>query len=167
MPVVKLYPNGLTGGVSPCSRNTKPSPRGDCRGWTLRTSRGNTRFLYSVLSSQLHTDPSGTPLLGLSGSLTVRECPATHEEWQRHRLSLFHRMRRKGLCRLHWITEWQQRGVPHLHFAAWFNIPESDFDQRALPVLIKADWLYLTCRLRSSDKAQHVEPITNELGWLQ
>jgi hypothetical protein len=72
-----------------------------------------------------------------------------------------------GLYRLHWLTEWQKRGVPHLHFAAWFNMPESDYDQQVLPVLIKADWLYLTCRLRSSDKGQHVEPFFNELGWLQ
>lgn len=167
MPVLKLYPNGLTGGVPPCSKNTKSSPRGDCHGWTLRTSRGNTRFLYSVLSDQLSITPPGDQLLGLSGSLTVRQCPSTHNDWKELREALFQRLRRMGLYRLHWLTEWQKRGVPHLHFAAWFNMPESQYDQQVLPVLIKADWLYLTCRLRSSDKAQHVEPITNELGWLQ
>lgn len=167
MPVIKLYPNGLTGGVPPRSKNTKPPPRGECHGWTFRTSRGNTRFLYSVLPDQLPTASSNEPLLGLSGSLTVGECPSTHSNWVHHRQTLFKRLRRMGLHRLHWLTEWQKRGVPHLHFAAWFNIPDSDYDRRALPAIIKADWLYLTCRLRSSDKAQHVEPITNELGWLQ
>ncbi|MGN5699134.1 replication protein, partial [Xanthomonas citri pv. mangiferaeindicae] len=29
-------------------------------------------------------------------------------------------MQRAGMVRLHWVTEWQRRGVPHLHCAIWF-----------------------------------------------
>ena len=38
MPVLKLYQNGLTGGCPPAHPNQNPAPRGDCKGWSLRTS---------------------------------------------------------------------------------------------------------------------------------
>ena len=76
MPVVKLYQNGLTAGCPPRHVNQNPAPRGDCKGWSLRTSRGNTRFLYSVVSADLPVSADDPPrlLLGLSGSLTVGDC---------------------------------------------------------------------------------------------
>lgn len=167
MPVVKLYQNGLTGGCPPARPNQKPAPRGDCQGWSLRTSRGNTRFLYSVVSADLPVSADGRPLLGLSGSLTVGDCPLTHEDWIRVRRALVKRCERRGLYRLHWLTEWQKRGVPHLHFAAWFVQPDSEYDTAILPALIKADWLQLTAPYRSSGKGQEIKPITDEVGWLQ
>ena len=109
MPVLKLYPNGLTG-VPPRVLNHAPVLRGDCKGWTLRSSRGNTRFLYSVLTPELPVSAIGVPLLGLSGSLTLRDCPPSHDDWKTLREALFFRLRRKGLYRLHWLTEWQKRG---------------------------------------------------------
>lgn len=174
MPVVKLYPNGLTGGTPPASRSCKPPKRGNCEGWTVRTSRGNTRFLYSVLSQKLQYSADGLPLVGVAGSLTLKDCPASHEDWKAIRLALFHRFRRKGLYRLHWLTEWQKRGVPHLHFAGWFDADQVAGDcaeigmpPAALLPLIKADWLFLSSRYRSSDKAQDIKVIDDDLGWLQ
>lgn len=174
MPVVKLYPNGLTGGTPPASRSCKPPKRGDCEGWTARTSRGNTRFLYSVRSQELQYSADGRPLVGVAGSLTLKDCPASHEEWISLRRALVERFRRKGLYRLHWLTEWQKRGCPHLHFAAWFDLgkvdalcAKLDLPGTALFPLIKADWLMLSAPYRSSDQAQHLSPISNELGWLQ
>ena len=167
MPVVKLYQNGLTGGCPPVRSNRNPVPRGDCQGWSLRTSRSNTRFLYSVVSADLSVSADRRPLLGISGSLTVRDCPLTHEDWKKVREAFFLRQRRRGLYRLHWLTEWQKRGVPHLHFAAWFVQPDSEYDVAILPALIKADWLQLTAHYRSSAKGQEIKPITDEVGWLQ
>lgn len=169
MPVVKLYQNGLTAGCPPRHVNRKPVPRGDCKGWSLRTSRGNTRFLYSVVSADLpvSADDPPRPLLGLSGSLTVGDCPLTHEDWKKVREAFLLRQRRRGLYRLHWLTEWQKRGVPHLHFAAWFLQPESEYEAAILPALVKADWLQLTAPYRSSGKGQEIKPITDEVGWLQ
>ena len=95
MPVLKLYPNGLTGGVPPRVLNHAPVLRGDCKGWTLRSSRGNTRFLYSVLTPELPVSAIGVPLLGLSGSLTLRDCPPSHDDWKTLREALFFRLRRK------------------------------------------------------------------------
>ena len=90
----------------------------------------------------------------------------------------FFRLRRKGLYRLHWLTEWQKRGVPHLHFAAWFlqsvvviNINQpalSDSElAQVLSYLISADWLSISSVYRSSGLSQVVKPMSNELGWLQ
>ena len=167
MPVLKLYQNGLTGGCPPAHPNPNPAPRGDCQGWSLRTSRGNTRFLYSVVSADLPTSSEGQSLLGLSGSLTVKDCPQSHADWKKLREVFLLRQRRRGLYRLHWLTEWQKRGVPHMHFAAWFAQPASDYESGILPALIKADWLELTARYRSSCKSQDVKLITDDVGWLQ
>ena len=68
------------------------------------------RFLYSVLTPELPVSAIGVPLLGLSGSLTLRDCPPSHDDWKTLREALFFRLRRKGLYRLHWLTEWQKRG---------------------------------------------------------
>lgn len=219
MPVVKLYPNGLTGGISPRPHIPKDkvrviqcrhctfhlsiewfktdeddsvgsgkcpncghvyrffvplSKRGDCKGWTARTSRGNTRFLYSVRAPELQCSADGLLLVGVAGSLTLKDCPSSHDDWKSVRCSLFRRLRRKGLYRLHWLTEWQKRGCPHLHFAAWFHEDKVNtlctklkLPASALFPLIKADWLELSAPYRSQGISQSLTPITDELGWLQ
>ena len=134
--------------------------------------------MYSVLTPELPVSAIGVPLLGLSGSLTLRDCPPSHDDWKTLREALFFRLRRKGLYRLHWLTEWQKRGVPHLHFAAWFlqsvvviNINQpalSDSElAQVLSYLISADWLSISSVYRSSGLSQVVKPMSNELGWLQ
>lgn len=176
MPVLKLYPNGLTGGVPPRFVNHAPVPRGDCAGWSAKSSRSNTRFLYSIRSADLSFSSDGLPLLGLALSFTLRDCPPTHDDWKRLRESFFLRLRRSGLYRLHWLTEWQKRGVPHLHAAVWFDVAavETWMEQHhlglpleAFPAIIKSDWLQLSAPYRSSVSAQDIKPISNELGWLQ
>ncbi|MFO5973161.1 hypothetical protein, partial [Pseudomonas aeruginosa] len=51
---------------------------------------------------------------------TVRDCPPTSDDWHRLLKAWAMRMQRAGMIRLHWVTEWQRRGVPHLHCAIWF-----------------------------------------------
>lgn len=176
MPVLKLYQNGLTGGVRPVQVNHAPVPRGDCAGWSAKSSRGNTRFLYSVRSADLPTGSDGSPLLGLALSFTLRDCPATHQDWKNSREAFFLRLRRCGLYRLHWLTEWQRRGVPHLHAAVWFDPVAVEvwmlkhhpgLPLAAFPALVKADWLQLTASYRSSVSGQDIKPISDDLGWLQ
>lgn len=175
MPVLKLYPNGLTGGVPPRKCNPAPALRDECKGWSLRSSRGNTRFLYSVRSPDLPRSPTGEPLIGLSASLTLRRIPESHEEWKQLREALFFRLRRKGLYRLHWLTEWQRRGAPHLHSAMWFyrwaaeEVAARDgWPVEAFPALVKSDWLELTtARYRAQPDGQVIKPIFDEVGWLQ
>ena len=176
MPVLKLYQNGLTGGVPPRFVNPAPVPRGDCAGWSAKSSRGNTRFLYSVRSADLPVSADGSPLLGLALSFTLRDCPPAHDDWKSLRLAFFERLRRRGLYRLHWLTEWQKRGVPHLHAAVWFDLATveawmlkhySGFPVEAFPAIVKADWLQLSAPYRSSVSGQDIKPISDELGWLQ
>jgi hypothetical protein len=176
MPVLKLYPNGLTGGVPPRLVNHNPISRGDCEGWTLKSSRSNTRFLYSIRSPELPTAADGTLLLGLALSFTLLDCPPSHEDWRNVREAFFDRLRRRGLYRLHWLTEWQKRGVPHLHAALWFDVSAvraymlknwPTLPVAAFEVLLKADWLMLTARYRSSNGAQDIKPISDDLGWLK
>lgn len=175
MPVLKLYPNGLTGGVPPRKCNPAPALRDECKGWSLRSSRGNTRFLYSVRSPELPCTVTGEPLIGLSASLTLRRIPESHDEWKQLREALFFRLRRKGLYRLHWLTEWQRRGAPHLHAAAWFHRSAAErvvapygVPIDAFPALVKADWLELTtARYRAQADGQDIKPIFDEVGWLQ
>lgn len=182
MPVLKLYPNGLTGGVRPCTRNTQPPPlRDQCKGWSLKSSRSNTRFLYSVQAGDLPQTASGETLVGLALSLTVRDAPATHDEWRKLREAFFFRLRCKGLHRLHWLTEWQKRGAPHLHAAAWFRLADVLALGRKMRLdvstpllvssliacLVTSDWLICSAPWRSSSLSQHVSPIHDEVGWLQ
>lgn len=175
MPVVKLYPNGLTGGCPPRKFNPSPALRDECKGWSLRSSRGNTLFLYSVRSPDLPFSNTGEPLIGLSASLTLRRIPDSHDEWKKLREAYLVRLRRKGLYRLHWLTEWQKRGAPHLHTAMWFDrsaagrvVAPYGLPVEAFPALLKADWLELTTvRYRAEPDGQDIKPIFDEIGWLQ
>lgn len=175
MPVLKLYPNGLTGGVPPRKCNPAPALRDECKGWSLRSSRGNTRFLYSVRSPELPCATTGEALIGLSASLTLRRIPESHDEWKQLREAFLVRLRRKGLYRLHWLTEWQRRGAPHLHAAMWFYrsaaervVAPYDVPVEAFPALVKSDWLELTtARYRAEPGGQDIKLIFDEVGWLQ
>ena len=176
MPVLKLYQNGLTGGVPPRLVNHAPVPRGDCAGWSAKSSRSNTRFLYSVRSDELSVGSDGSLLLGFALSFTLRDCPPGHEDWKSLRLAFFERLRRRGLYRLHWLTEWQRRAVPHLHAAAWFDVAQVEawmlkhyagLPVEAFPAIVKADWLQLSAPYRSSVSAQDIKSISDDLGWLQ
>ena len=69
--------------------------------------------------------------IGFAVTLTVKTCPPNHEDWKRLREAYFVRLRRLGMIRAHWLTEWQRRGVPHLHAAVWF--PQEVIDQYASP----------------------------------
>lgn len=147
--------------------NRNPPVRGECQGWSFHSSRSNTRFLYSVISSKLPVSSIGKPLIGFAASFTIRDCPKSHSEWKRIREAFLVHQRRRGLYRLHWLTEWQARGCPHLHMALWFNIPTNDYQKETLAVRVMADWLYQTVALHSSEPAQDIKPITDELGWLK
>lgn len=151
MPVLKVYHHGLTGGVPPRENNHSRSKRGECEGWSYSSTRSNTRFLYSV-------DESGLTGAGLALTLTLRDCPDSHDDWHKLRLAFFHRMRRLGLIRAHWLTEWQKRGVPHLHCALW--LPE-------LGKSIISHWLDLAGVYGAVLHGQHNELIRDSVGWFK
>lgn len=77
------------------------------------------------------------------------------------------RQRRRGLIRLHWLTEMQARGVPHLHGCAFFDPAGIDCTQGQLPLAVIADWLELASGFYTSLHAQDAKPILSVLGWLE
>ena len=132
-------------------------PRGDVQGWSTGAARRNTEFLMSVMDRQLDGH-------GYAATLTLRTCPPTADAWHRLRKSWTMRMQRAGMVRLHWVTEWQRRGVPHLHCAIWFplDMPPS----LAMDSIVRA-WLQLGEPYGVGSRGQHVAGITGAVGWFQ
>lgn len=152
----KLYQNGFTMGRP--GKNSAPAKRGEVTGWTSATARRNTKFLYSVDIEQL----SG---FGYAFTLTLPACPSTSEDWQRLRKYFFERLKRAvKLLRLHWVTEWTRRGVPHLHGVVYV---EEELKQDGL--IIAKVWERLTFDrdIFVSLSAQDVKPIKTVRGWLE
>lgn len=127
--------------------------RGEIGGWSAAAARRNTGFLRTIDERKL----TG---YGVALTLTLRDCPPTAEEWHRRRRAWIERMRRAGMIRLHWVTEWQRRGVPHLHCAIWF---EHGYDIAAAT----SAWLDLTAAYGSGLRGQHGRIIDGPVGWFQ
>lgn len=161
MPVVTLYAHGFTAGCAPSCDPPEAPERTECVGWSSGATRRNKLFLYSVDQTRLDG-------VGFALSLTVKTCPDTHEDWARVRDAFFKRLYRLGLIRSHWITEWQRRGVPHLHMAVWFPpAVVQPWGENFKDNLI-AHWMELTNeRYLAQPGAQHVTPIYDALGWSQ
>lgn len=131
--------------------------RGAVGGWSTGATRRNTQFLYSVMEPEL----SGA---GYAVTLTLRDCPPDSDAWHRLRRSWEMRMVRSGMIRMHWVTEWQRRGCPHMHCAVWFpaDAPAASVTSR----LISA-WLTLGAVYGAGSRGQDVHPITGAVGWFQ
>ena len=158
MPILRVYRHGLTGGIPPRVNVHLRALRGDIGGWTNRSTRSNTRFLYSVDERELDDG------MGVAVTLTVRDCPASAAEWTRMRRAMVKRLERMGLIRLHWLTEWQRRGVPHLHAALWVKRrPGSPF----WPSDVVDAWLAIASEHGASPRGQHVFPIVDAVGWFK
>ena len=159
MPVVTEYRHGLTMGIPPGRNDHVRAKRDTVEGWSDSSTRRNTRFLYSVDERKLTGQ-------GLALSLTLRECPPTADDWKRLRELFFMRMRRMGLIRGHWLTEWQRRGVPHMHAALWFDDDLPKRDPLAL-LTIREHWCELAEAYGAGLRGQHVEPMTDSVGWFK
>lgn len=150
MAILKLYPNGLTGGKP--GRNNNFQRRGNTNGWTPSVSRRMTKFLYSV----------GIPSLSGSGysfTFTVKDCPSTPKLWSDivHNLTT-KRFKRMGAVRYQWLTEWQRRGVPHLHGCVYFDSPTNSSE-------LIFQWLSLASDFNPDFRCQNVKSIYDDLGW--
>lgn len=155
MPVVKLYHHGLTGGISPVRKNHSPSLRGDIYGWSATAAKRNIRFLRSVRLDSL----TGK---AFALTLTIRDCPDTSKDWASLRNAFIERLRRRGMLRMHWVTEWQRRGVPHLHGIVFFSEDSvvTRFD-------VVEQWLQVAKKYVCSPKAQYINDVTDTIGWFK
>lgn len=106
--------------------------------------------------------------VGLALTLTLRHCPATSARWHQLRTNYEKRLRRMGMLRMHWVTEWQRRGVPHLHGAIWFP---SDYVERhglrAIGQSLTSQWVLLASEFGAGWKGQDCHKITGAVGWFQ
>ena len=159
MPVITILPHGVSCGCAPSNNSHERSKREAAHGWSDKATRNNTRWLQSVDHDHLDGD-------GYACTLTIRKSPATPENWATIRDQLFKRLIRMGAVRLHWVCEWQERRVPHLHLAVWFNGKEGAPQALENPCsTIVRHWIEITRLLGVSPRAQHVIPIAEFGGW--
>lgn len=155
MATFKAYPNGLTIGTG--NPNPPKNQRGKIQGWTAAAARRQVRWLYSVETSKLDG-------VGYAVTLTLRDCPATADEWHAARKAWIERIRRLGFIRVHWVTEWQKRQVPHLHAAVYVDqvLPRDglEFVLAWLDVVRARGWV-------AGHQGQDVKRIDGAQGWLQ
>ena len=123
MGLLILRRHGLSMGVPPSSNTHLRGKKKRVQGWSSGSARNNTNFLQSVVES-------GLTGAGVAFTSTVRDCPSV-EGWKKIRNAFLMRLRREGAIRIHWVTEWQRRGVPHLHGVVYF--PESIGADCAIP----------------------------------
>jgi len=168
--------------VSPHKRT--PGKRDVCTGWTAGAARRCRDFLMTIDTDRLPPDE-----IGMALSLTVKDCPLDSDDWSRRRKLLIQRMQRLGATRHHWVTEWQQRGHPHLHLFAFFDLHlakrvspfTADADPsdplirdelvqhvtKGLSVALTDAWLTLCADLRAGPRSQHVVALYGLRGWMQ
>jgi len=127
--------------------------RGEVHGWSYGATRRNTEFLMSIREDRL----TGA---GVALTLTLRDCPPTSDDWHKLRRAWEKRMVRAGMVRLHWVTEWQRRGVPHLHCAIWFD---AMYD---IAGAIDA-WVAVAGVYGAGHRGQHGRMIDGPVGWFQ
>lgn len=160
MALITVYPNGVKAGVPPLPSDHERSKRKECQGWTAKSARSNLDFLKSVKIDELDG-------LGHAFTLTVRECPESPEAWATMRDKYIKRLRRGGLVRLHWVTEWQRRGVPHLHGVAFFEAPDNHYEYALQDRLVRQAWIDVVDDAAVTSNGQDVKPMEATLGWLQ
>lgn len=153
---VTVMPNGCTASVVRQGPNPNPSERGECKGWTPQVTRRLRRWLYSVDGSKLGEG-------GFTTTNTVLHLPPTPQEWRDTLRLYFDRLRYEGLERLQYLTEFQKRGVPHLHtcgFGPWQDPQERE-------KLLKDHWLAVAAPWAPEKQSQWVNDLWGLRGWFQ
>jgi hypothetical protein len=130
--------------------------RSTVQGWTKETVRRHTKWLYAI-----NTD--GLSGYGYAPTLTMRHCPESATDFHALRRSWIRRIERMGATRLHWVIEWQRRGVPHVHAAVYFDRELDAADKSR----IVSHWLDVAAPYGVRWESQHLAAIDGPSGWLQ
>lgn len=147
-------------GTPPRTNDHLRTRRGNVGGWSTGSTRRNIAFLRSVVPDTLICTPDGELLHGYAFTLTLRDCPTTSDDWHKLRKAFLYRLRRSGMHRLHWVTEWQRRGVPHLHGCVWST--DINYDRAIL-----SHWLNISLPYGAGPQGQHVNRINDAIGWFK
>lgn len=97
-------------------------------------------------------------------TLTLRDCPSSPQEWEALRRAWAMAASRLGITLLHWVVEWQERKVPHLHCAVYFG---DEPGQLEMAEALLYAWLERAGKYRAAPQAQAWEPIEGAVGWLK
>lgn len=167
MPAITFYRHGLTASIPNMAGNPNPPKRGKVTGWSAGAARRNTNFLRSV-------DETTLDGYGLAVTLTIRDCPPTAKAWSNLIRAWIERQKRSGMVRLHWVTEFQRRGVPHLHVAVWYPFQiegESEIESVSRIFLRQTqtvdDWIAIAKDYGAGPKGQKWRKIEGAVGWFQ
>ncbi len=172
MPTLIVYRNGATAHQA-VSHPVKGGPRGETKGWTPAVANRQRKWLWGV-------DPDSLAGYGISVTLTVKDCPPSSDVWAKMRRSWIERIGRKwNVIGIHWVTEWQARGVPHMHAAVYLGQPATtedqvpatlpEIDSPMTPALLAVEWL-LVCDafgMEAGLAGQDAKPIDGAIGWLK
>lgn len=143
-------------GTPPGKNDHERAKRGAVEGWSPSAVRRHTRWLYSVDAPAL----DGT---GVAVTLTLRDCPPDSDAWRAMLRAWQTRVMRSGATRLHWVVEWQRRGVPHVHCAVYYA---DDVSTEQAAVNVVGAWLALASVYGAQVRGQDYQPIDGPLGWL-
>lgn len=153
---VTLMPNGCTASIPREGANPDPAKRGECQGWTRQVTRRFRKWLYSVDGSQL--GPGGFTFTG-----TVLVLPPTPQEWTATLRRHHDRLRYEGLVRGQWLTEFQRRGVPHVHGCGFFPAEYSE----DVAKMVRDHWLAAAAPWAPAPQSQWVNDLYGLPGWFQ
>lgn len=133
----------------------EPPKRGIVAGWSVQSTRRLRRWFYSV-------DGDALTGKGFALTLTVLHLPPSAEDWKKTRERFMERLRYAGRVRGQWLTEWQRRGVPHLHGCVFFPVGSLVTREDVI-----GHWLAAAADWGPGASAQHVTPLWGLSGWLQ
>ena len=167
MRTITLYRHGVSMGTPTSKPNKTPPKRGEVQGWSQSATRRNISFLRSVDENAIQCTEDGEELIAVALTLTVRNCPDTHADWQSIRRAFQKRLERMGLYRSHWVTEWQRRGVPHLHGAFWFPRTTDPLYYHAVLDEIIGHWLGAAASCGAAHRGQQALLIFDAVGWFK
>lgn len=97
--------------------NRNQKTRGVTNGWSAGVQRRFSKALGNL-------DLPAFMNLGLavySMTLTIRDCPYSSESWGLLRKKFMEKLEHEGMLACVHVTEWQIRGVPHLHMVGVFD----------------------------------------------
>lgn len=158
MAQLTVLPNGVTASFPRLGPIAQPAKRGKIHGWSRQSTQRLRRWFFSVDGDALAE--SGDR--GFALSHTILDLPPTGADWTKTLRRFEARLRRAGAVRGQWLTEWQKRGVPHMHGIVYFpgnsGVTRED---------VVAHWLGAAADWGPGAGSQNVKPVWGLPGWLQ
>jgi hypothetical protein len=125
----------------------------------MQVTRRLRRWLYSVDGAALDASEGA----GFTTTNTVLVLPPTPDHWRETRERYLERLRYEGIIRFQWLTEFQRRGVPHLHGCGFFPGAYSE----DMAKMLQDHWLAAARPWAPERQSQWVNNLWGLPGWFQ